>query len=123
MQRREATADLVNRARRHDQDAFGELYDLYVDRVYAFRLTYTHNCHLTYTHNCHDAEDVTSHTFEQALVAIDRYEDRGTPFIPDVPSIRTPCPSPVCAPGGPGSAAPGSSRRSNRRDWARIDRP
>lgn len=72
MHRVEAETDLVDRARRQDRSAFTELYDLYVDRVYAFALTYTRH------HE--DAEDVTAQTFELALGAIGRYQDQGVPF-------------------------------------------
>src|SRR5579859_605724 len=67
----EAGADLVERAR-HDRAAFGEIYDLYVRRVYAFCLSHTGNKEV--------AEDVTSQTFERALGAIARYEHRGAPL-------------------------------------------
>jgi RNA polymerase sigma-70 factor (ECF subfamily) len=67
----EAGRDLVERAR-HDRAAFGEIYDLYVRRVYAFCLS-----------RCKDrfvAEDLTSQTFERALATIERYEQRGAPL-------------------------------------------
>ena len=67
----EADPALIQRARLH-RSAFGEIYDLYVRRIYAFCLTHTKD---------HDeAEDVTSQTFERALNAIGRYEERGAPF-------------------------------------------
>lgn len=72
MRREEAEADLVDRARQQDRSAFAELYDFYIERVYAFSLTYTHNRE--------DAEDLTSQTFESALSAIGRYRDQGAPF-------------------------------------------
>jgi RNA polymerase sigma-70 factor (ECF subfamily) len=67
----EASGALIERARR-DRSAFGELYDLYVRRVYAFALTRTGDRD--------EAEDVTAATFERALNAIGRYEDRGAPL-------------------------------------------
>jgi RNA polymerase sigma-70 factor (ECF subfamily) len=67
----EASGALIERARR-DRSAFGELYDLYVRRVYAFSLTQTGDRD--------EAEDVTAATFERALNAIGRYEDRGAPL-------------------------------------------
>ena len=67
----EADADLIQRAR-HDRDAFGAIYDMYVRRVYAFCLA-TMN-------DREDAKDATAQTFESALRAIARYEDRGVPF-------------------------------------------
>ena len=67
----EAGAHLIERAR-HDSAAFGEIYDLYVRRVYAFCLSHTGNKEV--------AEDLTSQTFERALGAIARYEPRGAPL-------------------------------------------
>src|SRR5579875_2887705 len=67
----EADADLIARAR-HDRAAFGELYRLYVHRIYLFCLPHTGHHEM--------AEDLTSQTFERALRTIHRYEDRGTPF-------------------------------------------
>ncbi len=67
----EAGASLIERARR-DRTAFGELYDLYLNRVYAF-------C-LGQTASREEAEDITAQTFERALTALPRYEDRGAPL-------------------------------------------
>jgi RNA polymerase sigma-70 factor, ECF subfamily len=67
----EASIDLIDRAR-SDRQAFAEIYDLYVHRVYAF-------C-LSRTNDRDEAEDVTSQTFERALSAIGRYEQRGSGF-------------------------------------------
>ena len=67
----EASSELVEHARL-DRAAFGELYDLYVRRIYAFSLSQTRDRD--------EAEDVTAQTFERALNAIGRYEHRGTPF-------------------------------------------
>lgn len=69
--RTEADASLIARAR-HDRTAFAALYDLYVQRVYAFCLTYS------LTHE--EAEDLTAQTFERALVALPRYESQGAPL-------------------------------------------
>lgn len=66
----EATSQLIERAR-SDRGVFGELYDLYVQRIYAF-------C-LARTNDRDEAEDMTAQTFERALNAIGRYEDRGAP--------------------------------------------
>lgn len=57
---------------RHDRAAFAALYDLYVARVYAF-------C-AVHSASKEEAEDLTAQTFEQALRAIGRYEERGQPF-------------------------------------------
>jgi RNA polymerase sigma-70 factor (ECF subfamily) len=67
----EASPDLVERAKR-DRAAFGELYDIYVQRVYGF-------C-LVHSKNREEAEDLTAQTFERALGAIGRYEQQGAPF-------------------------------------------
>jgi RNA polymerase sigma-70 factor (ECF subfamily) len=67
----EASPDLIARAR-HDRAAFGELYDLYLPRVYGF-------CR-KYSRTREEAEDRTAETFERALVAIKQYEDRNVPF-------------------------------------------
>jgi RNA polymerase sigma-70 factor (ECF subfamily) len=69
--REEAAPEDVRRAI-HDRVAFAVLYDLYLPRVYAF-------CH-KYGKTREDAEDLTAETFEKALAAIARYEDRGQPF-------------------------------------------
>ncbi|HEX8918918.1 MAG TPA: RNA polymerase sigma factor [Chloroflexota bacterium] len=67
----EAGDDLIARAR-DDRAAFGDIYDIYVRRVYAF-------C-LARTGNQQEAEELTSQTFERALNAISRYESRGAPM-------------------------------------------
>lgn len=69
--REEAGADLIARAR-HDHAAFGEVYDLYVRRIYAF-------C-LVHSASREEAEDLTAQTFERALGAIGRYQDLGVPL-------------------------------------------
>jgi len=67
----EAPPALVAQART-DRAAFGQIYDLYVRRVYAF-------CALG-GRSREEAEDLTAQTFERALRAIGRYEERGVPF-------------------------------------------
>jgi RNA polymerase sigma-70 factor (ECF subfamily) len=69
--RSEAEPALIVQAR-HDRAAFAALYDLYVTRVYAF-------C-AVHSASREDAEDLTAQTFERALHAISRYEERGQPF-------------------------------------------
>ena len=64
---------LVLRAIRRDQDAFGELYDRHVVRVYR---------HIYYmVGNAAEAEDLTAQTFLRAWEAIERYQVRGAPFV------------------------------------------
>jgi RNA polymerase sigma-70 factor (ECF subfamily) len=55
-----------------DPEAFGLLYERYVDRIYNY-VYYR-------TGNHHDAEDLTARVFHQALVHIPRYVQRGAPF-------------------------------------------
>lgn len=69
--RLEAEPGLIERAR-HDRAAFASLYDFYVARIYAF-------C-AVHSASREDAEDLTAQTFERALGAIARYEERGQPF-------------------------------------------
>ncbi|MBK8048382.1 MAG: sigma-70 family RNA polymerase sigma factor [Anaerolineales bacterium] len=57
---------------RTDPDAFGQLYERYVERVYSY-IYYR-------VGNVQDAEDLTARTFYRALDKLDRYEDRGLPF-------------------------------------------
>ena len=68
---RESESQLVERAK-SDPEAFGELYERYVDRIYNY-IYYRVGNH-------HDAEDLTARTFFRALDHIDRYVDRGIPF-------------------------------------------
>jgi len=64
---------LVQRAISRDADAFGKLYDMYVDRVYR---------HVYYrVGNVADAEDLTQQVFLKAWQAIDRYKKTASPFL------------------------------------------
>lgn len=67
----ETDAQLVQRAKR-DPNAFGELYERYVDRIYSY--VYFR------TGNAQEAEDLTAKTFYQALANIRRYNERGLPI-------------------------------------------
>lgn len=62
---------LVERAK-HDREAFGELYDLYFDRVYQY-MYYRVGNH-------EDAEDLTARVFYRMLKALPRYEATNAPF-------------------------------------------
>jgi RNA polymerase sigma-70 factor (ECF subfamily) len=62
---------LVERAKT-DPDAFGLLYEQYVDKIYNY-VYYR-------TGNRHDAEDLTAKVFYQALNHIPRFVQRGAPF-------------------------------------------
>ena len=56
-----------------DPSRFVDLYERYVDRVYAFVSSRTRNRAV--------AEDVTSEVFERELARLSRFEWRGIPFI------------------------------------------
>jgi RNA polymerase sigma-70 factor (ECF subfamily) len=55
-----------------EPEAFGELYERNVDRIYKY-IYYRIG-------NEADAEDLTARTFHQALTGLPRYVDRGAPF-------------------------------------------
>jgi len=64
---------LIQRAISRDADAFGKLYDMYVDRVYR---------HIYYrAGNVADAEDLTQQVFLKAWQAIGRYKKTASPFL------------------------------------------
>ncbi|HAJ36218.1 MAG TPA: hypothetical protein DCL15_11040 [Chloroflexi bacterium] len=67
----EEEAALVERARTNPE-AFGQLYELYVERVYSYIY---HR-----VGNVQDTEDLTARTFYRALEKLNTYEDRGLPF-------------------------------------------
>ncbi|MEJ2709386.1 MAG: sigma-70 family RNA polymerase sigma factor [Anaerolineales bacterium] len=60
------------RAAQGDKEAFGVLYERYVDRIYTY-IYYR-------TGNSFDAEDLTARVFLRALRHIPKYQDRGLPF-------------------------------------------
>ena len=60
-------------AKAGDASAFGELYERYRDAIYRF-------C-LARTGTSHDAEDLTGDVFVKALQSLDRYQERGLPFV------------------------------------------
>jgi RNA polymerase sigma-70 factor (ECF subfamily) len=62
---------LIERAKT-DKEAFGLLYERYVDRIYKY-VYYR-------TGNVADAEDLTARIFERAMNHIGRYQDQGVPF-------------------------------------------
>ena len=59
-------------ASKGDRDAFGQLYERYVERI--FNYVYYR------TGNTHDAEDLTARVFQRAMNHIQKYTDRGVPF-------------------------------------------
>ena len=64
--------DILSRASLGDRDAFGQLYERYVERI--FNYVYYR------TGNVHDAEDLTARVFQRAMNHIKNYTDRGVPF-------------------------------------------
>lgn len=64
-------SELIEGAK-EDAEAFGELYQRYVDRIYNYIF------HRTGSEE--DARDLTAHTFYKALSHIGGYKDRGAPF-------------------------------------------
>ncbi|MFC2028444.1 RNA polymerase sigma factor [Chloroflexota bacterium] len=65
-------SEILANASKGDRDAFGFLYERYVDRIYNY-IYYR-------TGNVHDAEDITARVFYRALHHIHNYKDRGVPF-------------------------------------------
>jgi RNA polymerase sigma-70 factor, ECF subfamily len=63
---------LVRRSLRGDVEAYGRIYDIYVDRVYAYVSARVRDSH--------EAEDVTETVFLKAFEAIGAYDRRGVPF-------------------------------------------
>lgn len=63
--------ELVTLAK-ENKDAFGELYERYVDKIYRY-IYYR-------VGNSEDAEDLTSRVFFRAMAHVEHYEDRGLPF-------------------------------------------
>jgi RNA polymerase sigma-70 factor (ECF subfamily) len=64
--------EILVRASQGDQEAFGALYEQYIERIYNY-VYYR-------TGNVHDAEDLTARVFYRALHHIQNYTDRGVPF-------------------------------------------
>jgi len=64
--------DVLNRAAQGESEAFGLLYERYIDRI--FNYVYYR------TGNLHDAEDLTARVFQRAMNHIKNYTDRGVPF-------------------------------------------
>lgn len=64
--------EILTRASKGDRDAFGMLYERYIDRIY--------NYVFYRTGNTNDAEDLTARVFQRAMNHIVNYTDRGVPF-------------------------------------------
>jgi RNA polymerase sigma-70 factor, ECF subfamily len=63
---------VLSKASQGDLEAFGVLYEKYVDRIFNY-IYYR-------TGNVNDAEDLTARVFQRALHHIGTYTDRGVPF-------------------------------------------
>ncbi|MCL4261035.1 MAG: hypothetical protein KJZ52_10455, partial [Anaerolineales bacterium] len=59
--------ETLARASQGDRDAFGLLYEKYIDRI--FNYVYYR------TGNLHDAEDLTARVFQRAMNHIENYRD------------------------------------------------
>jgi RNA polymerase sigma-70 factor (ECF subfamily) len=66
-----AERELILAAQR-DRVAFAPLYERYVDQIFAYAYSLTHNREL--------AEDVTATTFARAMEELPRFEWRGVPY-------------------------------------------
>jgi len=64
--------EILLRASQGDREAFGLLYEHYIDRI--FNYVYYR------TGNLHDAEDLTARVFQRAMNHIRGYTNRGVPF-------------------------------------------
>jgi RNA polymerase sigma-70 factor, ECF subfamily len=73
-QRLDRVPQLVEKAKRGDRDAFGELYRLHHARI--FRMARLHLGDLG-----DGAEDAVAETFLRAWAALPRYRDTGAPFV------------------------------------------
>ena len=65
--------DLIAAARDGSRDAFAQLYETHVDRVYAYLLSRLRQAS--------DAEDVTAEVFIRAMKGLKGYKHQGKPFI------------------------------------------
>ncbi len=70
--KRLSDTELVELAKIGDKDAFGELYERYLDKIYSY-VYYR-------TGNHHDAEDLTARVFFRAMAHVESYTERGVPF-------------------------------------------
>ncbi len=64
--------EILARASEGDQEAFGQLYEMHITRI--FNYVYYR------TGNVHDAEDLTARVFYRAMHHIQSYTNRGVPF-------------------------------------------
>ena len=64
--------EILKQASLGSEEAFGLLYETYIDRIFNY-IYYR-------TGNVHDAEDLTARVFQRAMKHIPNYQDRGVPF-------------------------------------------
>jgi RNA polymerase sigma-70 factor (ECF subfamily) len=64
--------DLIRDAAKGDNEAFGKLYEKYVQKIYNY-IYYR-------TGNVNEAEDLTARVFHRSLRHIQNYDNRGVPF-------------------------------------------
>lgn len=63
---------VLTSASQGNREAFGVLYERYIERIFSY-VYYR-------TGNLHDAEDLTARVFQRAMNHIHNYTDRGVPF-------------------------------------------
>jgi RNA polymerase sigma-70 factor (ECF subfamily) len=68
-----ATQTLVERAQRGDSQAFGQLYDQFVSRLYSYFYHQVQGQSVV-------AEDLTEEVFVKVIEKLNQYQDRGLPF-------------------------------------------
>jgi RNA polymerase sigma-70 factor (ECF subfamily) len=69
----EDTHSLVDRAQRGDSQAFGQLYDQFVSRLYSYFYHQVQGQAVV-------AEDLTEEVFVKVIEKLNQYQDRGLPF-------------------------------------------
>ncbi|MCL6471782.1 MAG: RNA polymerase sigma factor [Firmicutes bacterium] len=72
MDNNEHLKQLVERAKNYDSEAFGQLYDMYFDKVFGYAYYKVGNRY--------EAEDIAEQVFLRALESISGFEWRGIPF-------------------------------------------
>ncbi len=65
--------ELIKRAQRGDQHAFGDLYEIHAPAIYRYLLAHVDNVM--------DAEDLTCEVFLKAWQSLPKYIERGVPFL------------------------------------------
>lgn len=73
VQKEHGDEHLLIQLARHDKEAFGELYQRYVGRIYNY-VYYR-------TGNVEEAQDLTARVFQRAMANIATYQEKGVPFV------------------------------------------